>query len=163
MSRVSAAFLILPLLAACDGYAAREAQSISSLQGEVDEDQVEYGPSDLSAQSDAYMAAVASQIALLGGGPDAVTPAGLRAIDRSLTYVKGPSKRPGQVSVISASKRSGNRCDVSIGYVLLAEVFSRRRCPDLWRGTAVHGARRARCGGRGLVDRQPEDQGVRLH
>jgi len=52
----------------------REAQSISSLQGEADEDQVEYGPSDLSAQSDAYMAAVASQIALLGGGPDAVTP-----------------------------------------------------------------------------------------
>jgi len=41
MSRVSAAFLILPLLAACDGYAAREAQSISSLQGETDEDQVE--------------------------------------------------------------------------------------------------------------------------
>jgi len=107
MSRVSAAFLILPLLAACDGYAAREAQSISSLQGETDEDQVEYGPSDLSAQSDAYMAAVASQIALLGGGHDAVTPAGLRAIDRSLTYVKGASKRPGQVSVISASNAVG--------------------------------------------------------
>lgn len=75
--------------------------------GETDEDQVDYGPSDLSAQSDAYMAAVASQIALLGGGPDAVTPAGLRAIDRSLIYVKGASKRPGQVSVISASNAVG--------------------------------------------------------
>lgn len=56
---------------------------------------------------DTAVAAVASQIALLGGGPDAVTPAGLRAIDRSLTYVKGASTRPGQVSVISASNAVG--------------------------------------------------------
>jgi hypothetical protein len=31
----------------------------SSLQGNADDDQIEYGPSDLSAQSDASMAAVA--------------------------------------------------------------------------------------------------------
>jgi hypothetical protein len=52
-------------------------------------------------------AQASAQIALLGGGPDAVTLAGLRAIDRSLTYVKGASKRPGQVSVISASNAVG--------------------------------------------------------
>jgi hypothetical protein len=62
----------------------REAQSISSVQQRGNRRrQGEYGPSDLSAQSDVYMAAVAFQIALLGGGPDAITPAGLREIDRS--------------------------------------------------------------------------------
>jgi hypothetical protein len=104
MSRILAALLIVPVLAACDGYAARQGQSISSLQGN---DQIEYGPSDLSAQSDAHLAAVASLVALLDGGPDAVTPTGLSAIDPSLTYVKGASKGPGQVSVISASNAVG--------------------------------------------------------
>jgi len=66
------------------------------LQGNADDDQIEYGPSDLSAQSDASMAAVAALVALLDGGPDAVTPKGLSAIEPSLTYVKGVSKRPGQ-------------------------------------------------------------------
>jgi len=63
--------------------------------------------SDLSAQSDASLAAVAALVALLDGGPDAVTPTGLSAIEPSLTYVKGVSKRPGQVSVISASNAVG--------------------------------------------------------
>jgi hypothetical protein len=114
MSRVLAALLIVPLLAACDGYAAREGQSISSPQrntddeqGNTDDEQIEYGPSDLSAQSDAYLAATASLVALLDGGPDAVTPTGLNAVDPNLAYVKGASKRPGQVSVISASNAVG--------------------------------------------------------
>jgi hypothetical protein len=42
------------------------------------------------------MAAVVALVALLDGGPDAVTPKGLSAIEPSLTYVKGASKRPGQ-------------------------------------------------------------------
>ena len=46
-------------------------------------------------------------IAFIVGGPDAVTPTGLSAIEPSLTYVKGASKRPGQVSVISASNAVG--------------------------------------------------------
>jgi hypothetical protein len=107
MSRVLVALLVVPVLAACNAYAAREGQSISSLQGNADDDQIEYGPSDLSAQSDASMAAVAALVALLDGGPDAVTPKGLSAIEPSLTYVKGVSKRPGQVSVISASNAVG--------------------------------------------------------
>jgi hypothetical protein len=53
------------VLAACNGYAG---QSISSLQGNADDDQIEYGPSDLSAQSDASLAAVAALVALLDGG-----------------------------------------------------------------------------------------------
>lgn len=108
MSRVLAAVLVVPVLAACNAYAAREGQSISSLQGNADDDQIEYGPSDLSAQSDASMAAVAALVALLDGGPDAVTPKGLSAIEPSVTYVKGVSKRPGQgFSVISASNAVG--------------------------------------------------------
>ena len=51
--------------------------------------------------------AVAALVALLDGGPDAVTPTGLSAIEPSLTYVKGVSKRSGQVSVISASNAVG--------------------------------------------------------
>jgi hypothetical protein len=62
MSRVLAALFVV---AACDGCAG---QSISSLQGNADDDQIEYGPSDLSAQSDASMAAVAALVALLDGG-----------------------------------------------------------------------------------------------
>jgi hypothetical protein len=54
--------------------AACEGQSISSRQGNADDDQTEYGPSDLSTQSDASTAAVAALVALLDGGPDAVTP-----------------------------------------------------------------------------------------
>ena len=104
MSRVLAALFVVPVLAACNGCAG---QSISSLQGNPDDDQIEYGPSDLSAQSDASLAAVAALVALLDGGPDAVTPKGLSAIEPSLTYVKGVSKRPGQVSVISASNAVG--------------------------------------------------------
>jgi hypothetical protein len=107
MSRVLVALLVVPVLAACNGYAAREGQSISSLKGNADDDQIEYGPSDLSAQSDASMAAVAALVALLDGGPDAVTPKGLSAIEPSLTLVKGVSKRPGQASVISASNAVG--------------------------------------------------------
>jgi hypothetical protein len=95
MSRVLAALFVVPVLAACNAYAAREGQSISSLQENADDDQIEYGPSDLSAQSDASMAAVAALVALLAGGPDAVTPKGLSALEPSLTYVKGVSKRPG--------------------------------------------------------------------
>jgi hypothetical protein len=60
MSRVLAALSVVPVLAACDAYAALEGQSISSLQGKADHDQFEYGPSDLSAQSDASLAAVAA-------------------------------------------------------------------------------------------------------
>jgi hypothetical protein len=63
--------------------------------------------SDLSAQSDASLAAVAALVALLDGGPDAVTPTGLSAIEPSLIYEKGVSKRPGQVSAISASNAVG--------------------------------------------------------
>ena len=99
--RVLAALFVL---AACNGYAG---QSISSLQGNADDDQIEYGPSDLSAQSDASLAAVAALVALLDGGSDAVTPTGLSAIEPRLTYGKGVSKRPGQVSVISASNAVG--------------------------------------------------------
>jgi hypothetical protein len=49
-------------------------RSKSSLQGNADDDQIEYGPSDLSAQSDASLAAVAALVALLDGGLDTVTP-----------------------------------------------------------------------------------------
>jgi hypothetical protein len=107
MSRGLAALSVVPVLAACNAYAAREGQSISSLQGKADHDQIEYGPSDLSAQSDASLAAVAALVALLDGGPDAITPKGLSAIEPSLTFVKGVSKRPGQVSAISASNAVG--------------------------------------------------------
>jgi hypothetical protein len=107
MSRVLVALLVVSVLAARNGYAAREGQSISSLQENADDDQIEYGPSDLSAQSDASIAAVAALVALLDGGPDAGTPKGLNAIEPSLTYVNGVSKRPGQVSVISASNAVG--------------------------------------------------------
>jgi hypothetical protein len=41
---------------------------------------------------------------MAGGMPDAQ---GLSAIEPSLTYVKGVAKRPGQVSVISASNAVG--------------------------------------------------------
>jgi hypothetical protein len=92
-------------------------------EGNSDDDQIEYGPSDLSARSDASLAAVAALVALLDGGADAVTPTGLSAIEPSLTYVKGVSKRPGQVSVISASNAVGRR-DVAIGYVLLVAQYS---------------------------------------
>lgn len=72
-----AALLIVPILAACNAYAARERQqSISSLRGNADDDQIEYGSADLSSQSDAFIAAVAALVALLDGGPDAVTPKG---------------------------------------------------------------------------------------
>jgi hypothetical protein len=57
MSRVLAALFVVPVLAAWNDHAAREGQSISSLQGKADHDQIEYGPSDLSAQSDASLAA----------------------------------------------------------------------------------------------------------
>ena len=80
MSRVFAAFLVVPVLAGCTAYAARGGQSISSLQGNADDDQIDCGPSDLSAQSDASLAAVAALVALLDGGPDAVTPTGLSAL-----------------------------------------------------------------------------------
>jgi hypothetical protein len=149
MSRVLAVLLVVPVLAACNGYAAPEGQSISSLQGNADDDQIEYGPSDLSAQSDASMAAVAALDALLDGGPDAVTPTGLSAIEPSLTYVKSFSKRPGTGKRDLRQQRSWNRRDVAIGYVLLVEVLGRRRCPDLRRGKSVHRTRCARCGKRG--------------
>ena len=44
MSRILVGLLVVPVLAACNAYAAREGQSISSLQGNADDDQIEYGP-----------------------------------------------------------------------------------------------------------------------
>lgn len=57
------------------------------------------GRADRLAQADAYLATSAALVALLDGGPSGVTPAALRDIEPTLTYVKGPADGPGEASV----------------------------------------------------------------
>jgi hypothetical protein len=60
---------------------------------------------DLQAKSDAHFATAAALAAMFDGGPDAVTPDVLAAIEPSLTFVDGAARKPGEASVYAG--RSG--------------------------------------------------------
>ena len=64
-------------------------------------------PGDIEAQANAHLANAAALVALLDGGPPAITPASLASIEPSVKFVTTAARGPGEVNVAVADGELG--------------------------------------------------------
>jgi hypothetical protein len=95
--------LLILLLGGCEASDSATEASPSAETGQQASD----WPGDVEAQANAHLANAAALVALLDGGPPAITPASLASIEPGLKFVTTAARRAGEVNIAVADRELG--------------------------------------------------------